>query len=507
MSDTATERPNKVSVSDAGPSRKKLTIEIPAETVSEKLRESLDTMAVEAQLPGFRKGRAPKALIEKRFGSALRDEAKKSLIADAYTKAIEENKLQVVGEPVAEQYESIKVEDGKPLSFDIEVEVVPEFELPGLDGIEIKKPTIEVTDEMVEDELKKIEINEGRLETLEKPEPGDYLTGIGVMTGPEKDGKPEEFYNINGAVVQVPPADKNGEGMILGIKVPDFDKQLGRPKAGDKVTIKAKGPEAHEIEGVRNADLTITFEVQRVDRIIPASREEIVTRFGYPSAEELKTTIRQRLEQRAQVQQQVAMRQQAAQHLLDETKMDLPERLTAAQAARTLQRQRLELMYRGVDAHQIEEHIAEMREASAESAQRELKLMFILHRAAEQLDIGVSEQEINGRIAQIAFERNMRPEALRQELIQRNQVGTVFQQIREHKTLDAIVAKAKITEVPHEEYNEWAKAETEKRGGGKPAKKAKSEKKADKPEKTDKAEEGEEKSEPKPKKTSKKKSS
>jgi trigger factor len=503
MSDTATtDRPNKVTISDAGPSRKKVSIEIPAETVTEKLRDSLDTMAIEAQLPGFRKGRAPRNLIEKRFGSALRDEAKKTLLADAYTKAIEEHKLEVVGEPVADQYEAIKVEEGKSLTFDIEVEVVPDFTLPALEGVEVKRPTIEVTDQMVEDELKKIEINEGRLEPLETPGPGDYLTGLGVMTGPEKDGKPEEFYNINGAVVQIPTPDKNGEGMILGIKVPDFDKQLGRPKAGETVTIKAKGPETHEVEGVRNADLTITFEVQRADRIIPASREEIVARFGFPGEAELKETVKQRLQQRAMVQQQVAMRQQAAQYLLEKTEFALPERLSANQAARTLQRQRLELMYRGVDAHQIEEHIAEMREASADSAQRELKLMFVLHRAAEHFKIGVSEGEINSRIAQIAFERNMRPEVLRQELIQRNQIGMVFQQVREHKTLDAIVARATLTDMPADDYNKWAKEETEKRGGGaakKPAAKKKSEPKAEK------ADEGE--GESKPKKTTKKKSS
>jgi trigger factor len=515
MSDTATtERPNKVTIADAGPSRKKLTIEIPAETVSEKLRDSLDTLATEAQIPGFRKGRAPRGLVEKRFGSALKDETKKQLVADAYTKAVEEHKLQVVGEPVADMYDKIEVESGKALTFDIEVEVVPEFELPGLDGIEVKKPTLEVSDAMVEDELKKIEINEGRLETLEAPEPGDYLTGHGIMTGAEKDGKPEEFYNINGAVVQVPTPDKNGEGMILGIKVADFEKQLGRPKAGDKVTIKAKGPESHEMEGVRNADLTISFEVQRVDRIVPASREEIVNRYGYPSAEELKVTIHQRLQQRAQVQQQVAMRQQVAQYLHENVEMELPERLTASQAARALQRQRLELMYRGVDAHQVEEKIAEMREASAEHARRELKLMFILHKAAEQMDIGVTEAEINGRIAQIAFERQMRPEALRQELIQRNQIGSVFQQIREHKTLDAIVAKATISEVTADEFNAWAKEQAGKTDA--PAKKG-GKKKSEKPEakaeegekaeaKTEKREAKDEGEKPKPKKGGKKKS-
>ena len=126
--------------------------------------------------------------------------------------------------------------------------------------------------------------------------------------------------------------------------------------------------------------------------------------------------------------------------------------------------------------------------------------MFILHKAAEQLDVGVSESEINGRIAQIAFERNMRPEVLRQELIQRNQIGTVFQQIREHKTLDAIVAKAQVAYMPADDYNKWAKEETEKRGGG--AKKSSGGSKKKSEPKAESSDEGEEK----PKKTTKKKS-
>src|SRR3954469_21440953 len=145
--------PNSVSIADAGPSRKKITIEVPASTVTEKLRESLDTLAVEAQLPGFRKGRAPRGLVEKKFGSTVRDETKKQLVATAYAKAIEEHKLRVVGEPTSE-LDKVDIAEGKPLAFDVEVEVMPEFTLPSLDGIDVKRPLLEVTDEMVDEEIR-----------------------------------------------------------------------------------------------------------------------------------------------------------------------------------------------------------------------------------------------------------------------------------------------------------------------------------------------------------------
>jgi trigger factor len=450
MSTSAAELSNTVKVQDAGPSRKKLHIEIPAETVSAKLRSSMDTLADTAELPGFRRGRVPRWLVEKRFGSAVRQDCKNQLVNEALTKAIEDHKLKVVGDPApAGDFANAELADGKPFAFDLEVEVMPEFEMPKLEGIAVKKPKIDVTDAMVDDEIKKITVNEGNLDSRDKAEAGDYITGHAVMTG--EDGT--EFYNLKGAVVQKPAADKGGKGMILGIVVDDFDKQLGSPKAGDSFTIKAKGPEGHEIEKLRGQKLTVAFTVDRIDRIIPASIDEIVKNYGWDSVERFRDGIRQRMSQRAHVQVQTVMHQQVAKHLVDSVKMDLPERLTSQQAARTLERRRMELMYRGFEPAKIEEHIGELRAASGKSAASDLKLFFILSKAADDLKVQVTEGEMNQRIAAMAMQRGERPEKLRQEIIQSNRAGAIWQQIREHKTLDVIVGKATVTEMSTEEFD------------------------------------------------------
>jgi len=455
MAEATTENRPNVTVTDAGPSRKKLTIEIPAEAVSGQLEDSFDTLMVEAQLPGFRKGRAPRRLIERRFGDTLRRETKARLVADAYGKAVEEHKLKVLGDPVSPELDKIELEIGKPFSFEVEVEVVPEFTLPDLKGIKVRKPLIEVKDEMVQAELDRVCVNEGTLEERDAPEPGDYLTGRATMT--LEDGT--EIYDIRGAVVQVPPPEREGRGMILGVMVEDLGVQLGLPKPGEKATITTTGPKNHELERVRGAKLTMTFEVERADRIVPASPDAISLAMGFGSVDALKDEIRSRLFDRATVQQQVAMRQQIARHLAKTVKMDLPERLTANQAERNLARRKMELAYRGIDPQHVEEQVADMRNASNEAAANELKLLFILHTIAEQLNVGVTEGEVNGRIAQIAASRGVRPEKLRQELLQSGQAGTIYQQIREHKTLDALLADAEITEMPAEEYNKLVESE------------------------------------------------
>lgn len=463
MPAATTSRPNKVDVSDAGPSRKKVRIEVPKETVDENLGQSMDTLLATAELPGFRKGHVPKRLIEKKFGASVRKQAKEALVAEAFQKAMEETKLRVVGNPSAEQLDKVEVQAGQSLVFEIEVEVSPEFDLPELEGIEVFRPTTEVTDEMVTKEIERLLVQEGSLEDCEKASPGDYLTGHAKVIGP--DGK--VYFEQDGIVVQSPTADKNGKGMIVGLMMDDLAKQLGSPKANETVTIKAKGPENYEFEQLRGQDITVSYKPARIDRIVPAKMEDVVARFGFADQTALQGAIKTRLTQRVAVEQQSAMRGQIAKMLMDKVEMQLPERLTAAQAGRNLERRRLELMYRGMEAMKIEESLADLRNASNEDTTRELKLFFILDRAAEKLAVRVTEGEVNGRIVQMANERGERPDRLRQALINSNQIQGIFQQIREHKTLDAIMAKAKVTDMPAEELNK--KLEAEK----KPAKKKK----------------------------------
>ncbi|MDX2146274.1 MAG: trigger factor [Planctomycetota bacterium] len=457
--DTADSLPNHVVVTDSGPCTKRITITIPAATVAGKVKDSLDALLVEAQLPGFRKGHAPRRLVEKRFGAGVRNEAKNQLVAEAYSKAMEDLKLKVLGEPASPGLKDLEIKDGEPLTVELDVEVVPDFQLPATEGIPVRKPQFSVTNELVEGEVQKIRVNEGSLESRDLPEPGDYLTGHAVMTSPSG----EEFYNIKGAVVQVPAPEKQGKGMVLGVIVDDFSTQLGLPKVGETATIRVRGPENHEVEKLRGVDLTVTFAVERIDRIIPASLESLAQRLGFQDNEAFKEFVRQRLEQRVRIEQQSVMRQQLAEHLLTNVQMELPRRATAAQAARLLERRRMELMYRGVPEHQIEEHMAELRRSSDDAAVRELKLFFILNTVAEQMAIRVDDAEINARIVQMARESGERPEKLRQAIIQRNQVGVIYQQIREHKAMDAILSNAAVTEVPAEEFNAIMQAEAEKK--------------------------------------------
>ncbi len=445
---------NKVTITDAGPCLKKMHIEIPADAVAAKVKEGFASYSQYAALPGFRAGRVPMRMIEAKFGKDVRNDAKQQLISQAYQKAVEENKLKTISDPSAEGLDKLEVLDGKPLSFELEVEVVPEFTMPSLDGIAVKKPQYEATDKMITDELNKFAVQEGSLEERQASEPGDYLTGHAVLTA-GKDKK--EYYNLKGAVVQVPPTDKEGKGMILGILVDDFSKQLGLPKPGDKVTIKAKGPENHELEDLRGQNLTVSFEIERCDRIIPKPISDLVMMLGYPDESTLRNAVKTRLSQRLAIETSVAMRRQIAEFLIENTKMELPAKATAAQTSRMIEQKRLELMYRGFEPQQIEEHIALIRSGSTDAAVKELKLFFILNTAADTLNVQVTEQDVNSRIVQMAMERNVRPDKMRDEIVKSGAGHGIIRQIREHKAMVAILAKATVTDISVEEWEKSQK--------------------------------------------------
>ncbi len=453
MTATATQ----FTIEEVGPCRKKISITIPPEQVREQLGESLEALSHEAALPGFRKGRAPKHLIEKRFGKNVREEARNRAVAAAYQQAIDEHKLQVLGDPEGgDELKDLEIDENTTIEFAVEVDIAPEFDTPDVSGVEIMKPMIEVTDEMVDDQIARLAQNNGELEHQDDAQPGDYYIGHGVMT---VKGEDEPVVDIQDAVIQIPAADSDGKGAILGVMVDDFAKQLGLPKVGDTATVKVKGPDNHENPKVRGADLTITFEPTRIERIVPASVDTLVQMYGLADEKQFRETLMLQLNRRALIDQQAAMRQQVSRHLVETVEFDLPERLTTAQAARNIERARMELAYRGLDPAAVEDRLAEMRASSDESAVRQLKLFFIVAKVAQEKEVQVTEGEVAGRIAQIAAERGVRADQLRDEIIQRGQGQVIVNQIREHKVLDALVSQAKIKELPVDEYNEKVRAE------------------------------------------------
>ncbi len=459
---TDTDAPQ-VTIETVGPARKRLTITVSTTTINRKLEESLGTLAGEAVLPGFRKGKIPRRLLERRFGDTVRNEAKNQLMADAYAKAIEEHKIEPVGEPEAPNGLDLKIEDGKPLTFSLEVEVVPEFELPNLEGVEIRKPTLPITEDHVERELRR------HLERLGTPhridsgfQPGDRVSGHLSIT---KQGDEKPIVEADQVVVLVPGPENGGRGIVAGLIVEGLAEKLAALRVGDTLNVEIIGPEAHEIEAIRGATLQIAYRIAAGERIEPASVQAMIDRYALGTQENLRQQVRLALEHQRDTEQAAAMREQISQHLLKTVEIELPEKLSAAQAARNLEGHRVELLYRNVPPDEIESRLAAIRTDTEEQTRNRLKLFFLMRRLGDQLGVQVSEQEVNGRVAEIAAQQGQRPEQLKAELSRTGRLGEILRMVREHKTADRLIEKAKVTEIAAEEWNELVKQAPDAPGG------------------------------------------
>lgn len=456
---------NDVKIEDIGPALKRLTITIAPDVVNEKLEESIGTLLHEATLPGFRRGKAPRKLLERKFGSSVRSEAKNRLIADAYAKAVEEHGIQPVGEPEpTEPTEKLELEQGKALSFAVDVEVVPQFELPELEGIPVKKPLMEITDEHVQDRIERQQARLGESARIEGGfQEADRLLGQVTLA---KEGQDEPLFENEQALIVHPGAEDGGKGPVLGLMVDGLAGKLKGCSVGDTLTINADGPDGHEREDIRGAKLTITFRIIDAERPKPATVAQLLEIFGVESEEILREQMRMALQHQRDQEQSTAMREQVYKHLLSTVDMELPEKLSAGQAARTMEGQRLELLDRGLAPDEVERQLAEMRGDSEAQSRDRLKLFFLLRRLGEHFKVDVSEQEVNGRIATIAAQHGQRPDQLRTELARTGKINEVARMVYEQKAADRVIAKAAIEEIPAEAWNEILAAQ----GGGTAAK-------------------------------------
>jgi len=432
---------NVVTIEDSGPCKKKVTVEIPAETIKKSLDERYGELRRDAVVPGFRKGRAPIRLLEKRFGSEVSEQIKLKLLADASEAALKDNELNTLGEPDID-YEEVELPEEGPMKFEFKVEVRPEFDLPELEGIAVEKPRTEVTDEQIDEEI----------ETMRK------RVGIWV---PKEDGTCEPDDQVVADVVfkiEDAPEDERHDNMEIFVRkngfvgpvpVETLDELLIGAKNGDTKETGITVPETFFNEQYRGKNIEVEIAIKDIKKLEPAELNAgFFERYGVENEDELREQIGEYGRAQAERNVRANMGDQVYRYLLDNCKFELPGDVVADQSKRVLQREYTNLLIRGAKREQINERMEELQASSAQRAEEQLRLFFIMSKVAEKLDVPeASEEEVNGYIAQVAASRGRRPEKMRQELTRDGSLEQFKLQVREHKCIEKLLEDANITEV------------------------------------------------------------
>lgn len=461
---------NTVTIEESGPCKKKVIVEVPRETITKATDAQYETLRKESVLPGFRKGRAPRRLLEKRFGKEIGEQTKLKILAEASDSAIKESNLDVLREPDID-FEKIELPADGPLKFDFEIEVRPEFELPAIEGIPVEKPKHVVTDANVDREI-------------------EMLCKYSGTWTPKENGKIEledqvvadVMLNIEGQEQKIDNTEiyARANGFVGDVPVEKLDEILVGAKVGDVKTAEVEVPKTFFKEDLRGKKVDAKITIKDIKWLKPAElNQDTISKCGVATEEELRKAIREKLESRLEGQAKQEMAEQIYKYLLDGIKIDLPADVAADQAVSLLRRQYINLMMQGVEKEQLDKNIEQLKASTELQAKEQLKVFFIMDKIAEKLDIKTTDEEINGHIAHLAMQKHIRPERMKEEMQRDGSLEQFKLQVREQKCVTKLLESAKITEVePKAAKPKAEKAETHKhkktteKTEEKPAKKA-----------------------------------
>jgi trigger factor len=423
-----------ITVEDVAPCKKRLKIEVPANRVKQAYDKVADDFQKEARIPGFRPGHAPRTVVVKKFHKDIESEAQRTLVPEAYREAIEEKKLKVVSQP---EIEDLKYQAGLSLSFSTLIELVPEFKMPDYKGLTIKKQETEVTEEEVDKTLKSLAEQRATFEDApDRPLAMDDFAVISY-TG-QLDGKP---------LAEIVPDAKNlahNPNFWLWMRpdgfLPKFAEQCVGLTKGEKKTVEVEFPD--DFPQTALAGKKATYEVE-LKEIKVKNAPVLDDAFAKMNLADLKTRMRENMEQEKKNRAQTASRAEIVQKLISAVEFDLPQSAVDEETHATVYDIVAENQERGVSAELLEEKKDEIFSNASKAAKESVKFKFIAAQIAENEKIDVSNEQMAQHIAFLAQREGLTMEKMVDRVLKNNAFGVIRQQLIRQSVLDFLLKEAK----------------------------------------------------------------
>lgn len=447
-----------VKIDPRGACQRHVTVVVAREDIERYFDEAMSEIMPKAAVPGFRAGRAPRALVKSRFKKEVAEQVKNSLLMDSMEQVTEDHKLAAISEPDLDA-SSIELPEEGALTFEFNLEVRPDFDVPEWKGLKIERSTREFTDKDVTQQLHNLLAEHGRLVAFDGPaSPGDYIaTHLTFKHGDEVISSSQD------EVIRLRPVLSFRDGRIEA-----FDKLMTGVTAGETRHANARLSADAPNTQLRGKEVTATFEVLEVKKLeLPQLSSSLLEKLGdFKSEDELRAAVRKMLERRLSYHQQQTARRQITAALTVAASWDLPKELLQKQTQRELDRAVMELRRSGFSESEIRAHENELRQNSTLNTTRALKEHFILERIAEDEKIDAEPHDYDEEVRLIAEQTGGTARRVRAQLEKRNQMDALRNQIVERKTIELILQHATFKEVPYKLEGEQAEAVDQSAGGG-----------------------------------------
>lgn len=388
-------------------------------------------------VPGFRKGKVPRKIIEMNYGEGIfYEEALNTLLPEAYDKAVEDLELEPVDTP---EVDIEQLEKGKPIIIKIEVTIKPEVKLGDYKSIEIEKIEYNVTDENVDKELKAIQEMNGRIidaghrETKEK----DILTidYEGYVDGEQFEGGTAEDQKI-----------EIGTGKFI----PGFEEQLVGKKKGDKVDVKVVFPEDYFEESLKGKEALFKVTIKEIkEKELPILDDEFAKDVSeFDTLEEYKESIREKLKKEAKDREQIEIENKVIEKVIELSEMNIPEVMIDNQVQNEVGQFEYRLRMQGLDIKQYLEltntTIEDFKEQIRPLADKKVRADLVLEEIGKVEELEITDKDIDGELERLAIEYNQEDIEKFKEDMKKGDLGYLKSGIMRDKTIELLVKNSKF---------------------------------------------------------------
>jgi len=446
----------KTELKEISATRKQIDVVIDADAVRAVYDRISDNYAKAATVPGFRPGHAPRAVVRSRFKDQIRTEVLRELLPNAVQSAITEHNIEALGEPELnlENSEGLDQLGQQPISFNVNVDVLPEIKLSNYKGLAATRQTRAVKDEDVETVIQQLRENSASLQPVEDrgAQVGDTVTA-----------------NFHGKFVNDPeaePINVEDVDLVLGGQgvVQEMTDNLTGAKADDEKTFLVDYAPDFSAKGLAGKSVEYTVKVNAVRlKELPEIDDEWAQSLSdeIESLAELRQKVRADLETQASDEAEGKMRSGLLRQLVDAHEVELPERLVAHQTEHRFESVVRDMVNHGIDPRNPELNWDKARENMKEQAGFELRSSLLLEAVADAEKLEVSDQDIDDEINAIANASKQTPEQVRAVLTKQGGESSIASRLRNRKALDFLVANAKVTDEEWKEEKQESEASSQ----------------------------------------------
>ena len=437
---------------EVSPTQKEIKLQVDADSIKTAYARVSKRFADKASVPGFRKGYAPLDVVRMRFKEEIKSEVLQAVLPERVQAAIEEHSLQPLSEPQLhiENVEDLKVNGSQPIDLHIHVEVMPEIDAPDLKGIEVIRRRRPVSESDVEELItKRLEEQaalipvEGRVSAI-----GDTVTAdlVGTIDG-EDEPISADGIQIKLGAEDIDPAFSDN---LIGVKEDD-EKEFTVNYAEDFSSPALAGKTVHYKASIKSVAAT---ELPELNDEWAKSLDE-----GYESLADLRLRLRSDLESYSDSEADARVRNEAVAKLIEKNAIEIPETLIENQARNLLNNFARDLQQRGMDPRQVQDDFIQMLYTQMRGqAENDVRGALLLDKIAEAEKIEVTDAEVDDEVTKLAEHYRTTPEEIRTSLERQGGTGTIGNNLRTRKAIEALTAKIKVSEGEWEDPDKTAAA-------------------------------------------------